>query len=91
MRSWKSSDVQKCYCAASVRVQINTQDDFTASVSISRLKHYTAHIESDLSGYFVQHAGTFSELFMLTCVGIILILYFYCSAKSCFLSLCGPF
>lgn len=46
---------------------------FTASVDIYWLKHYTAHIQRDL--FFVQLTGTFSELFMLVCAGIILILF----------------
>lgn len=60
--------------------QINAHDDFSAPVYIYCVKHYTAHIESDLQGRFVQFTGTFCELFMLVRVGILLILYFKCAA-----------
>lgn len=62
---------------AVVPVHVNAPDVFSASVNIYCLKHYTVDQESETNGDFVKYAGTFSDLFMLVCVGIILILFFF--------------
>lgn len=72
-----------------VPVNINAQDVFSASVNIYCLKHYTDHMESDLNEHFVQYTGTFSELFMFVCVGIILILFIFV-VQPCHFFYCGP-
>ncbi len=51
----------------------STEPSASLWLHIYCLKHYTVHTESDLNEHFVQYTGTFSELFMLVCVGIILI------------------
>lgn len=68
-----------------VPVHINAQDVVSASVNIYCFKHYTGHVGSNRNEHFVQHAGTFGELFMLVRVllGIMLIdIYFHCAAIS---------
>lgn len=60
-----------------VLVHINAQDIVSDSVNIYCLKHYTVHIKSDRNEHFVQHTGTFSELFMLVCVSVILRLFIF--------------
>ena len=58
-----------------VPVHIDVQDVLSTSVNIYCLKHYMVDIKSEINEHFVQYAGTFSELFMLVFVGIILILF----------------
>ena len=67
MRAQQKQRPQLLLCII-VSVHISAQDVVSASVHIYCLKHYTAHIESDRKEHFVQHTGTFSELFMLVCV-----------------------
>lgn len=73
-----------------VPVLINAQHVFSASVHIYYVKHYTVHIESNLNEHFVQYTGTLSELFMLVCADIILILFIFIVLPCNVLLLCGP-
>lgn len=75
---------------AVVPVHVNAPDVFSASVNIYCLKHYTVDKENDTNQHFVQYAGTFSDLFMLVCVGIILILFKKKKSLSIIDLLCGP-
>lgn len=75
-RKLEASDVQNCCCSASLSLFISMHKMFfSASDNIYCLEHYTVHIESDLNEHFVQYTCTFSELFMLVCVDIILTLF----------------
>lgn len=77
-RKLEASDVQNCCCAASLSLFISMHKMFfSASDNIYCLEHYTVHIESDLNEHFVQYTCTFSELFMLVCVDIILTLFIF--------------
>lgn len=81
---WKVRCTELLSLCIIVPLHINAQDVLSASVTIYCLKHYTADIKSEINEHFVQFAGTFSELFMLVRVGIILILVIFYRAAMPF-------
>lgn len=59
--SWGRAHMYRLLCIV-FTAHFNAQH---ASVDIYCVKHYTLHMNSEISEHFVQYSGTFMELFML--------------------------